>query len=224
MKCFGYYIVKPIIRPEVMKIEASNILTISDGICDTFPDLTKCFWVNYPESDRIRYKEALQLTDSEFSDFCSLISDLFDAGMMAPDVRFSWIEDALKVYKYLKNVDGYRIVGLFTSAEIFAEYEEEGCFSVFKAGEETSIPCKFLGRDILGSENGGNGSFYFECYLANMLNEEIEMHPDSGYSVDSETGLLMNSFSEVSKFCDWIQGMGEPVMWTPFEVYEYEIG
>ena len=160
-----------------------------------YPGVTEDVCVNYPESDRIQYKETLQLTESEFSEFCCLISELFDKRMMSPDVRFIRIEDAIKVYKYLKNTDSYRLLGLFTSSEIFDEFEEEGTFSVFKAGEATSNPCIFLGCDILGCENGGNGAFYFDCYLVNALNEEIAKHPNSRYRVNSETGLIMNSFA-----------------------------
>ena len=60
-------------------------------------------------------------------------------------------------------------------------------------------------------------------FQINSLNEEIEKHPELRYKVDSETGLIANSFSEIGSFCDRIQGMGEPVIWTPFEVYEYQI-
>ncbi len=221
MKCFGYYIVRSVTKPEYLKLDVSCLLSVGSDLSDTFPDLTKCFWINYPNSERIHYKERLQLTDDEFSDFCCLISELFNTGRMSPDVRFSRVEDALKVCEYLKNAEGYKILGLFTSSEIYEEFEKEGFFNVFRAGEESSIPCTFLGCDILGSENGGNGSFYFECYLVNSLNEEIAKHFDRQYMVDCETGLMINSFSEVIKFCECIQGMGEPVIWTPFEVYEY---
>lgn len=30
-------------------------------------------------------------------------------------------------------------------------------------------------------------------------------------------------YEEAEKYCDWIQEMGEDVVWTPFEVYEYLI-
>ena len=220
-KCFGYYIVKPLEKPEWLNLEAIHILSVGSGLSDTFPDLTKCFWVNYPKSERIHYKERLQLTDDEFSDFCCLISELFNTGRMSPDVRFSRVEDALEVCEYLKNAEGYKIIGLFTSSEIFEEFKKEGFFTVFRAGEESSIPCTFLGCDILGSENVGNGSFCLDCYLVNSLNEEIAKHFEREYRVDHETGLMNNTFSEVTKFCEYIQGMGEPVMWTPFEVYEY---
>lgn len=222
MKCFGYYIVKPLEKPKWLNLEAIHILSVGSGLSDTFPDLAKCFWTNYPESDRIQYKKKLQLTDAEFTDFCNVVSDLFNSGRMAPDTRFAGIEDALKVYGYLKNVDGYRVVGLFTGEEIFDEYEKEGTFSEFKEGEESTLSCTFLGCDILGCESGGNGSFYLECYLINSLNEEIEKYPELRYKVDCETGLIADSFSEVGIFCDRIQGMGEPVVWAPFEVHEYQ--
>ena len=59
MKCFGYYIVKPLEKPEWLNLEAIHILSVGSGLSDTFPDLAKCFWTNYPESDRIQYKKKL---------------------------------------------------------------------------------------------------------------------------------------------------------------------
>ena len=221
MRCVGYYIVKPIDKPDYLKLDVSNILSVGECISDKFPDLTKCFWINYPKEDRIRYKEKLQLNDDEFSEFCGLISDLFNSGLLDPYVRFSRIEDALKVYNYFSNSDDYRIIGLFTDSVAFDEYEKEGAFSVFKTGEETSKPCNLLGCDILGMESGGSDGYYFECYLADSLNEDISEKHKGVYKVNQDTGLIMNPFFEVKTLCKCIQGKGEAVIWVPFELYEY---
>lgn len=223
MKCFGYYIVKLVEKPDYVKLDVDNILSVGEFVNDLFPDLTKCYWVNIPEKDKTEYKEYLKLTDDEFSEFCKYVSDLIDRGLMSPHVKFSRIEDAVKMRGYLKNVEGYKIIGVFTSSQYFAEYEEGETFKIYKAGEECSIPRKYLGIDILGCECGGPGAFWFDCYLDDNLNEEIEKHPDSNYKVSCETGLILNSFEEAEKYCDWIQEMGEDVVWTPFEVYEYLI-
>ena len=79
MKCFGYYIVKSLIRPEWCTLKTSHILSVSeDGLSEKFPDLTKCFWINYPKSDRRQYQNYLQLDNNEFADFCDLVADLFE--------------------------------------------------------------------------------------------------------------------------------------------------
>lgn len=223
MKCFGYYIVKPVEKPDYVKLDVDHILSVGEFVNDLFPDLTKCYWANIPEKDKNEYKKYLKLTADEFSEFCNSVSDLIDRGLMSPYDKFSRIEDAIKTRSYLKDIEDFKIVGVYTSDQYFDEYAEGETFKTYKAGEECSVPRKYLGIDILGCESGGPGAFWFDCYLDDGLNEEIEKHTDCNYKVSRETGLIQNSFEEAEKFCDWIQEMGEPVIWTPFEVYEYLI-
>lgn len=143
MKCFGYYIVKPLLKPKWCTLKTSHILSVSEnGLSEKFPDLEKCFWTNYPESNRTEYQRYLQLSDNDFWDFCRLVADLFDKNWLTTDVRFYCIDDVMKIYQYLRNVGGYRIIGIFTDYEIFDEFDNEGTFDVVKAGIECSNPRK----------------------------------------------------------------------------------
>lgn len=222
MKCFGYYIVKSLLKPEWCTLKTSHILSVSeDGLSEKFPDLEKCFWINYPESNRVEYQKYLQLNDAEFSEFCNLVAELFGNERLTTDIRFCCFEDVIKIYKYLKNVEGYRIIGVFTDSEIFNEFEIEGTFDVVKSGNDCAMPKKKIGCDILGCEYWGKGYCSFDCYIADSLNEIIESQSDITLIVDNHTGLIQNTYEETKLFCSLIQGQGEYVIWTPFEIYEY---
>ena len=136
-------------------------------------------------------------------------------------MRFCCLEDVLKIRKYLRKVKGYRIVGIFTDTEIFDEFEREGTFDVVRFGKNNTVKRKSIGFDILGCECCGKGNFCFNSYLSDSLNEVIEKTADIKFTTDSQTGLIQNSYEETEYFCSLIQGMGEFVIWTPFEVYEY---
>ncbi|MDE6729632.1 MAG: hypothetical protein K2J71_02510 [Oscillospiraceae bacterium] len=220
-KCFGYYIVKPLIKPEWCTLKTSHILSVSEnGLSEKFPDLEKCFWINYPKSNRTEYQRYLQLSDYDFQDFCKLVADLFEHKRLTTDVRFYCMDDVIKISQYLRNADGYRIIGIFTDSEIFDEFDNKGTFDVVKAGIECSKPKKIIGCDILGCESSGEGYFSFDSYLINSLNEELEQLTDHSLIVDARTGLIQNSYEETKQYCDLIQGQGEPVIWTPYEIYE----
>lgn len=215
MKCFGYYIIKPILKPEWCTLKASHILSV--GLSETFPNLEKCFWINYPKSNRTEYQRYLQLNDNDFSDFCELVADLFDNKRLTADARFYFLDDVMKIYQYLRNVNGYRIIGIFTDSEIF---DNEGIFDVVKAVIKCSKPGKAIGCDILGCENLRKGYF---SYIINSLNEVLEQQTDNSLIIDSQTGLIQNTYEETKQYCSFIQGKGEPVIWTPYDVHEFFI-
>ena len=222
MKCFGYYIVKPLLKPEWCTLKTSHILSVSEnGLSEKFPDLEKCFWINYPKSYRTEYQRYLQLSDNDFLDFCRLVADLFDNKRLTTDVRFYCIDDVMKIYQYLRNVAGYRIIGIFTNSEIFSKFDNEGTFDVVKAGIKCSNPRKKIGCDILGCESLGKGYFSFDSYIINSLNEVLEQKTDNSFIIDTQTGLIQNTYEETKQYCSFIQGQGEPVVWTPYEVYEF---
>ena len=215
MKCFGYYLVKPMPTPNWCTIKSKNILSISESdLSYKFPDLTKCFWANYPQSDRDEYAKYLGLSSLEFSDFCKNVSNLFNENRLAVDASFSSLADALMLSTYIRKAHGYRLVGLYTDNRLFSKYEDEGYFKFNKAGDNINGG-KRIGCEILGSNGDG-----FDSYIINSLNEILDKSVD--LIIDNQTGLILNTYEEARHFSDMIQGMGEPVIWRPFELYEYE--
>lgn len=78
MRCFGYYVVRALPKPDWSRSKAERILSVSeDGLSEKIPDLTKCFYTNYPERDRELYRQYLMLTEKEFSLFRENVSTLF---------------------------------------------------------------------------------------------------------------------------------------------------
>ena len=57
--------------------------------------------------------------------------------------------------------------------------------------------------------------------MDNNLEDVIKENFDLKTSPD--TGLIQNKFEEAEKFANLIQGMGEPVYWVPYLVYEYDV-
>ena len=39
MKCFGYYIVKPVEKPDYVKLDVDHILSVGEFVNDLFPEL-----------------------------------------------------------------------------------------------------------------------------------------------------------------------------------------
>ena len=220
-KCFGYYLVKPLPCPCFFTHKADKILSVSDnGLSDKFPDLSKCFWKNSSEKDKITYAKYLGLNSNEFPAFCENVSDLFSSGRLTASVRFCSSADAVMLSRYIKNHRDYKLVGLFTDIENFSRFENEGYFSAVGAGDD-NITGKLIGCDIIGCDYENDGHSFFDSYTINALNEVLEKKVD--LQIDRNTGLIRNGYDEAKRFAAIIQGQGEPVIWTPFEIYEMDI-
>ena len=217
MKLMGYYIVRPVTRPSFCTLDCTHILTVSEYEFDcVFPDLTKCYFINYPQSVREEYAKQYGLDDAAFVKMCQLTNEFINEHRMAIDCRFGSLEDARAMLRFTEKTDGHRIIGIYTEESIAAEFGDEyfSCIPLTEC-DETGIT---IGCDILGSECIG-GDFRYCCYLVNGLDKVIAEKAE--IIIDHSTGLLQNPFDEVRGFADMIQGMGEPVVWTPFEIREF---
>ncbi|MDE6593224.1 MAG: hypothetical protein K2K57_09205 [Oscillospiraceae bacterium] len=218
MKCLGYYFVKPLPRPWWCTLETEKILSVSEnGLSDKFPDLTKCFFTNYPKRVRYEYAQILGLDEEEFVGFSRLTEELFYKGELDNYSRFRSLGSAEEMLPYLENIGQnigmFRLVGLFTDEEIFCGYKRD----IQNADESTRFTAKKLGCEILGNSAVKNGELAWDSYIINSLNEELD-----DLRVDSGTGLIVNDFVQVKEFAEMIRSMGESVIWNAFEIYEYE--
>ena len=214
MKCLGYYLVEPLKKPDWCTLKADKILSVSEnGLSCKHPVLSKCFWTNAPESSRKEYARLLGLDSEGFSLFSELINEMFVSGRLTPYVRFSRLEDAVKVGNYLRNIPSLKLVGIFTDDDNFTKAEEAD------ADEDKNIGRKLIGCEILGSHMSEQGYFCFDSYIINSLSDVLEEKTD--IRIDRDTGLILDQYEEVKRFSAIIQGMGEPVIWSPFEIYEY---
>ena len=217
MLCLGWYIAGLVKKPEYCRLDTEYILTAStDALGSLQPDLTKCFYSNYPKRVRKEYADYLHLNPEEFTEFCNLTANLIENHVLTLDGRFSNPEDARKIFRYFQDKPEFRLIGLYTSRENIHILESAN------SPDAVSLPCSapegvLLGHDILGAWNE-NGCFSFECYLINSLENELLRHFD--LKVSPETGLIQNSFTDTERFAQKIQGMGEPVRWMAFAVYE----
>ena len=221
MRAFGYYVVKPLPAPGWCGLGAESILSVSEnGLSEKFPDLERCFYINKPRKLREEYRRYLCLDEKGFDGFCGMTAQLFDSRRLTTDMRFRSAEDAFALCA-LVHLQGHKVVGIYTDDEIFSEYEREGTFDLIGTAEDTSRPKRLLGCDILGCEALDTGYFCFDTYIINSLYEEIA-EQGGNLITDRHTALIQNPYNDTKEFCGMIQGQGEPVIWTPFEVYEIE--
>ncbi len=208
MLCLGYYIAGRVKKPEYCRLDTEYILTAStDDLGNNQPDLTKCFYSNYPKRVRKDYADYLHLNPEAFTEFCNLTANLIENHVLALDGRFSNPEAARKIFRYFQDKPEFRLIGLYTKAEYIQ--------NLHIPASNSRPGGTWLGHDILGADRSG-----FFCYLINSLEKELLRHFD--LKISPETGLIQNSFEDAQRFAQAIQGMGEPVCWVPFAIYEYQ--
>ena len=121
MFCLGYYIAGLVRKPDYCLLDAESVLTVStDALGNNQPDLTKCFYSNYPKRVRKEYADYLHLNPAEFSEFCNLTANLIENHVLALDGRFSNPEDARKIFRYFQDKPEFRLIGLFTKSRIYS--------------------------------------------------------------------------------------------------------
>ncbi|MEE5993004.1 MAG: hypothetical protein V3G42_07155 [Oscillospiraceae bacterium] len=211
--CIGYYIIERVPKPDWCSLRQKKLLSIGEGVGKKHPDLTGCFWTNYPQEYKQAYAKRLNMTPDEFHGLFEKVCELFET-RMAVDCRFQRFEDAWEMFGLLKSIEDLHLVAVTTTDNYLAELQKMGLF------EKVGIPrfqegCEFIGHEILGFERG-----WFDTYLENSLETVLSRHAKLEF--DGETGLLLNPFPEMMTFSNAIQGMGEPVPWMPFRIYEYK--
>jgi len=213
---FGYYIVEPIQTTTWLHLNCPQVVTITECICNVHPLLRGTFWLNC-EKQQSEYKESLGLSAEEFASLKEATVYLYDNRRLDVDARFRELEDAVLIYnKYLYNLPRLKVVSIAldkTYRDIFFT-EAEGRLNA-PVLNRPKADGHFIGYDILGWDYS-----YFHSYLCNSLHEDIS----EKYPLEiNEYGLIQNSYSQVEEFARYIDGLGEPVIWLPFAVYEHTI-
>lgn len=220
-KCLGYYIVEALPKPEWCLIDAQYILSPTSELTRIYPDLTKCYWINYPKSEKKDYAVHMGIGEEEFIAFENSVSDMIDNDkVMAIDGRFNDLQSAMKIRSFFKNQESLKIIAIYTKFEYVEDLVKDGCLDNVGVAETTDILGNWLGNDILGSDCINGGYFYYCSYLSNSLEQKIKSKFEIKFS--SSIGLIQNTFEETEEFCDLIQGMGEYVIWMPYSIFEIE--
>ena len=219
MVCFGYYITEKKVKPEWCNIESEYILSLDEEFGDLHPDLTRCFFTNYSESHRREYAKFLNLSESDYKQFCDIVSDMIETKRLSVSGKFRDFEDAVKIYSYFKDYKSIKIVSICTSEKYVEMLKEDNCFDNVGISEFNDSG-KFLGYEILGTEFI-NEWYNFESYLTSNFQEELSKHYD--LKVSRDNGLIQNSFEEAEEFAEFIHNIDGLFYWIVYSVYEYDI-
>lgn len=219
MICLGFWLAESIPKPDWCTIQADRICSV--GFCNgqVHPDLRYCYFINsILKSERRAYAARLGLDDTAFQEFSEITAKLIEEHRISFDGRFRRLSDIQRI-RFLLHTDApIRLIGVFASAKDAQELMEEGYF------DDVSLPDEIpqgtpIGYDILGIECFGPNAFSCDCYLNNSLEQDLSAQYKLHF--DRQTGLLLNDFAEVQRFADFIQGMGEPVIWRAYRIDEY---
>lgn len=219
MICLGFCLVESVLKPDWCTADADRICSV--GFCNgrVHPDLRYCFFTNnILKSERRAYAAGLGLDDTAFQKLSEVTAKLIEEHQLSYDGRFRRLPDARRIRSMFHAEFPIRLIGVFASAKDVQELMEEGYF------DDVSLPDEVpqgtpIGYDILGIECFGPNAFSCDCYLNNSLEKELSVCFDLQF--DLQTGLLRNDYSEVQRFTDSIQGMGEPVIWRAYRIDEY---
>jgi len=215
-KNIGYYIVEPVDRPSCVSLECEKLLSISPCFCDMHPDLSGCLWDGH-KKEKKAYQERLSMTSDEFTDMEREVSGLFQERRIDTDCRFTVLSDAVNFYqRYLKGRINVRIVSISTPRRYVASLLDEALWGQNAAVSSEEITGTLIGGEILGFDYGS-----FHSYLCNGLEKELQKIFHVSFS--PKTGLIQNDFTELERFAEHIQGMGEPVDWIPVLIREHTL-
>ncbi len=219
MICLGFYLAESVPKPDWCTVNAGVICSV--GFCNgrVHPDLRCCYFINnILKSERRAYAARLGLDDAAFRELSEITAKLIEEHQLSYDGRFRRLSDAKRIRSMLHADAPIRLIGVFGAAQDAQELTEDGYFDGVRPPDE--IPQgTTIGYDILGVECFGVNAFSCDCYLNNSLEQELSEQFELQFH--SQTGLLLNDFAEVQRFADYIQGMGEPVVWRAYRIDEY---
>ena len=221
---FGFYILTPSPAHPRLELKCDFIVTVSSCLSNIHPDLTKSFWANHDEEQKL-YQKELSLDDNTFKRMKETISELFYNKRLDVDGRFLNLKDAQEFKNsFLSDIPQTKIIGISIAEPQKDDFKKDIETSYTNPTPSITIdPATslqalqtggtFLGHDILGWDTG-----HFHTYHCNGLHQDIA----ENFSVSlNKNGLLDNPHSDIAKFAKFIENMGEPVSWFPFAVHEY---
>ena len=140
------------------------------------------------------------------------VKKLIEEALFSPaESRFSRLRDALMFYEEFRGrAKGLRIAGQYAAEDIGSRFiSDEDPFCIC---EEDLEPKTLLGGEILGYDGG------FHSYLCNGLEKELRQNFTIRWN---DWGLIGNSYGEMRVFADFMKGLGEPVNWLPYLLFDY---
>lgn len=209
LKVYGYYLIEPFhVPPDSGFFPVSVILSVSDCLCRLHPEMD---WGRYGRAEE-DYPRSMGLSPREAQQLREAAEEFMDC----------WVADNFPTLAGAR-----RVLSLLSSSgrelelvSISFAGEDDRAMRAAVERERGAAPqadepeCgEFLGFDIVGYECGS-----FHSWLCNALYKDVE----ESYGLKFNSfGLLENDWEEVCAMTAAIQGIGEPVVWTPCVVRRY---
>lgn len=214
LQTVGYYLAEIVGKPNWINLTCSDILSVSNCICNLHPLLSEFFWQNLPDSLGKDYCKKLLLTEQSFQALKEDTEQLFDEKLLDVDSRFVHLSEAVDMYqKYFVELKQVRILSIATQEENYQKLLEDGFLQNAGTSDGQHTNSNWLGCDILGWDICG-----FHSYLCNGLEKILCEEP--GFRTN-KVGLLQVEYQQAAAYAKRIEGKGEPVDWMPFAVFEH---
>lgn len=217
----GYYIIKPLPRPNRMNDNVLHelILSASRCICKFYPDYS-VIW-NESKTQKEEYMKAIGIDGCTYDSMeCWLKEEECANNFDFPDV-FNNYESAIEFCrKFLYNQSDLRVIGVALPAIYRDSFIKEQndlrngiCNNLMKYLSIDSHST-ILGYEILGFEQGG-----FHSYICNGLQNEYYKK----YKLTLNENGFISSLEEAQTLADYTNEQieaKEPVLWLPWAILD----
>lgn len=209
LRVFGYYLIEPFHVPtDSGFFPVPVILSVSGCLCRQHPQMD---WLRQENSEG-DYLQRMGFSPQEKLCLRAAAEQCFDCWVAD---NFPTLAGARRVLSLLSSfVSGLELISVSFAGEhdraMRAAVERERG-SVSRTDEPESG--EVLGFDIVGYECGS-----FHSWLCNALHEDVEGSHSLRFN---RYGLLENAWEEACAIAGAIQGIGEPVVWTPCVIRRY---
>ena len=221
----GFYLIKESKRKEYMSeiIVSQKIISLSNCICDTFPNIWAYQWDNnaIKEAERIALKYSIDV--EVIKNLEEEINQKFDKSIGWPNVFYDK-ETAIEFYKkFFTKIPDIKLIEVGIeekySQKLTKEAESNDFGLINKLREKSKVlpNGKIIGYDIVGYEYG------FSCsFLCNGLEKDYK---EKFNIILNEIGLFSN-YEDAQKAAEYNlrDDVGaEPILWLPWAVIEHEL-
>ncbi len=230
----GYYLVRIANRPEYVSAELmpDRILSISDDICNSFPDTWVIDWTSENIEERIERASEFAIPAANLEKVVSWGTKTFSKAFAWPNVFYSVDNARAARTQFLSHLDDIVLIGLglhklnvdqFLSASKpppqqpgFAPVGATGVFEIASRRDNLAENGRSLGYELLVAQHGLLTCSWLCNGLEKTFSENIGVRPN--------THGFISSFEEASRCIKYMSDAAvgaEPGLWLPWLIVKY---
>jgi len=205
------------------------IATVSTCIVESYPDSWALPWVETTPDEVRQVLESLSLDESGFADLRSWVERAIEERALGwPNVFFTLAAAAEFKSRFLRALQGVRLLGLSIANDVAAEFVREQCppeghdgsgvWTKISGSVRSTLhsSSRLLGFDVLGAEQDGS----FHTIACNGLEQQLS----EALGIPFNASGLIPDYSSAVAACEFMnrEDVGaEPIAWYPFRVDEH---